>query len=153
MRWREWEMWCLHKKLDLIYQSTFPASHLDLRKNCPAILPWCSNYFVASEGDTAASSCEQSLLSHHEEVLQLLFVVMLLLIVASGCYLLALESCSAISTTQWLYSYCKFWHLSALFRLIIVTQFLLGCLVLVANAIKIGDFLQYFGCPAVVIQS
>ncbi len=33
--------------------SHFPASHLE---NFAAILPPCSHYFVASEGDTVASS-------------------------------------------------------------------------------------------------
>ncbi len=110
------------KELDLIYQSTFPASHLEVRQNFPAILQRCSRYFVTSEGDTAASSCEQSLLSRCAEVLQLLFVVMLSLIVASGRYLLDLQSRSAISTTRRLYGDCKFLHLSALFRLIVATQ-------------------------------
>ncbi len=77
---------------------------------------------VASEGDTAPSSCEQSLLSRLAEVLPLLFVVMLSLIVASGHYLLALQSRGAVSTTQRLYGDCKFWHLSAIFRLIVTTQ-------------------------------
>ncbi len=45
--------------------------------------PPCSRYFVASEGDTAASSCKQSLRSRRAEVLPLPFVVMLSLIVAS----------------------------------------------------------------------
>ncbi len=46
-------------------------------RNFPAILQPCSRYFVASEGDTAASSCEQSLRCHCAEVLPLPFVVML----------------------------------------------------------------------------
>ncbi len=72
------------------------------------ILSQCSHYIVASEGDTAVSSCEQSLLSRRAEVLPLAFVVMPSLIVASGHYLLALQSRSAISTTRRLHGDCIF---------------------------------------------
>ncbi len=75
---------------------------------CEKILPACSRYFVANESDTAVRSCEQSLLSCRTEVLPLPFVVMLLIIVASGRYFLALQSCSAVSTTLRLYGDCKF---------------------------------------------
>ncbi len=44
--------------------------------------------------------CQQSLLGRRADVLPLLFVVSLSLIVASGRYLLALQSCGAFSTTS-----------------------------------------------------
>ncbi len=147
------------KKLDLIYQLTFPASHLEVRQNFPAILLRCSRYFVTSKGDTTASSCEQSLLSCHAEVLPLLFVVMLSLIVASGRYLLALESHGAVSTTWRLYGNCKFWHLSTLFHLLVANQspivVTLSCSSCQChkNCYISWWLLQYFGRPVVVIQS
>ncbi len=59
-----------------------------------------SRYFVACRGGTAASSCQQSLVSCRAEVLPLPFVVSFSLIVTGGRYLLTLQSCGAFSTTS-----------------------------------------------------
>ncbi len=97
-----------------------------------------------------ASSCQQSLVCHRAEVLPLPFVVLLSLIVASGHYLLTLQSCSAFSTTKRLNGDCDFSNFPCYSVLLscIYCPLLLGCLVIVAKVIKIvtfhGDFCIFF---------
>ncbi len=160
MRWREWEMWCLHNKLDLIYQATFPASHLEVWENFLSILPPCSHYFVASEGDTATSSCKPSLLSHSAEVLPLPFVVMLSIIVVITY---SPYSCAVPSQLHWDYmataNFDTFPRYSILLSWL-SCQLLLGCLVIVAKVIKqikncyiSWRLLHFFCCHTFVNQS